>query len=226
MIRNPRSLGLAFVAIFALCGVTVTAASADEFRSEKSSVTLTGKQDAGFLDAFNTTAGTVECEQANYSGTISATAVSSVTITPIYSECYVAGILPAVIDMNGCDYRFTLDASPSTNGTMHIECPVIGGVTQEIRITVRRELSIKLLCTIDVPEQTIGGIIYTNVGAGATREITVDINTNGITYRETEGTDVNHCNTSTLQHNGTYVGKDVITGEEDPGTGHIGIFVQ
>jgi hypothetical protein len=232
MTRNLKVFGLALIAAMALCAVVASAASADEFKAEKAPVTLTGIQDPGTLDKFTTTAGTLECEKANYTATQAAVQATSITVTPVYSACSVGGAVPAVIDMNGCDYKFTLDAAPATTGTVHVECPTTVGpphVTHEITITVGAPGTVK--CTIHVHEQTIGGILYKNVGAGATREITVEISASGITYIETGGpglgTGLGACASSPTQHNGTYNGKATITGEEDKvgGGAHIGIFV-
>jgi hypothetical protein len=225
MTRNLKALGLALVAAFAFCAVIASAASADEFRAESAPVTLTGIQDPGTLDKFTTTAGTFECEKANYTGTQGAVSSTAVVITSVYSECFVGGAIPAIIDLNGCTYKFTIDAAPATTGTVHIECPTTVGpphVTHEVTITIGIPTG---KCTIHVHEQTIGGIKYTNVGAGATREITVDVNTSGITYTETAGTGLGACTTSSTQHNGAYVGKTTITGEKDPSGVHIGVFV-
>jgi hypothetical protein len=225
MTRNLKALGLALVAAMAFCAVVVSAASADEFRAESAPLTLTGKQDPGTLDKFTTTAGTLECEEATYHATTATSPASSITITPpVYGSCSVAGI-PSTVHMNGCDYKFTIDAAPATTGTVHVECPTTVGpphVTHEITITVGFPT---VKCTIHVHEQTIGGIIYTNVGAGATREITIDVNATGLTYTETAGTGLGACSTSSTQHNGTYVGKATVTGEVDPSGGHIGVFV-
>jgi energy-converting hydrogenase Eha subunit B len=225
MTRNLKALGLALVATMAFCAVVASAASADEFKAESAPVTLTGIQDPGTLDKFTTTAGTLECEKANYTGTQSGVKSTSVVITPVYSECFVGGAVPAIIHMNGCSYKFTLDAAPATTGTVHVECPTTVGpphVTHEITITVGFPT---VKCTLHVHEQTIGGIIYTNVGAGATREITVDVNATGLTYTETAGTGLGACTTSSTQHTGTYVGKATITGEKDPSGVHVGVFV-
>jgi hypothetical protein len=233
MTRNLKALGLALVAVFALSAMTASAASAtDLFRSSATPVTLTGEQEftAGVGDLFSTTAGTVECLTAKYHGTVATSPTASVVVKPTYTSCFVAEIIPTKVDFGNCSYKFTIDEpAGATTGSVHLEC----GVGEEVTVTVGVNDSGvgTVKCTIHIPPQTVGGIKYTNVGASdPTKEITVDINSTGITYKETGGpglgTGTGACTTSTLQHNGTYTGKALVTGEQDTGSAHIGIRVE
>jgi hypothetical protein len=229
MNRNLKALGLTLVAAFALCAAITPAASADEFKAEKTPVTLTGEYDALRWDAFVTTYGVVECDTGKLTGTIAAggSPTSALTMTPTYSGCfYDKDLFPTVIDLNGCDYRYTINVGASTAGSLHIICPKVDGVTQEIKITVGVPGTLK--CTIDIPEQTLAtGITYKNIGAGAMREITVEILVKALEYKETAGTGLGACKNSLMQNNGVFEGKEVISGEEDPGLGaRIGVYVE
>jgi hypothetical protein len=149
---------------------------------------------------------------------------TALELAPEFSECS-AGAVPTTFERMGCVFDYTLDPAPATTGTAHIVCPTTaGGVTDEMTLKIGAPGTLK--CLIDIPEQTIGGIKYTNVGAGKTREITVDYTTMGLTYKETAGTGIGACSTSMLQNTGTFTGKDTITGQNNAGTEHIGIFVQ
>jgi hypothetical protein len=230
MIRNLKALGLAFVAVFALSAMTASAASAtDLFRSSSTPVTLTGEQEftAGVGDIFTTTAGAIECLSAKYHGTVATSPVSEVVVKPTYTSCSLAEIIPAKVDFGSCTYKFTIDEpAGATTGSVHLECPNAG---EEVTVTAGvNDAGVGTnKCTIHIPPQTVGGIKYTNVGASdPTKEITVDVNASGITYKETAGTGTGACVTSTLQHTATYVGKALVTGEQDTGSAHIGIRVE
>ena len=222
MIRTLKGLGLALVAIFALSAMAAAAASADEFKSESAPITFTGTQDGATNDVFTTTAGTAECNTATYHGTQSGTNATSVKMTATYANCTAFKFAGATVSMNTCYYTFTLIGT-GTTGKTDIKCTTAG---DSITITAVSLGTTK--CIVHVPEQEITGITYTNIGAGATREVTIDMNANSITYTHTSGTGLGACTGAgtTVQHDGTFVGKEVVTGETDPGTTHTGVFVQ
>lgn len=223
MIRNLKALGLALVAVFALSAMAASAASAaDLFHAEGKNNKFTGKQDGTTNDVFTTTAGTVECNNATYEGSQAEETASEAEVTAAYSECTAfGGFAGATVHMNTCRYLFTINAT-GTGGTAHIKCTTPG---DSITVTATSLGTTK--CVVHVPEQTIGGITYTNIGSGATREITVDVSTTGMTYTHTSGTGFGACTGAgtTVQHDGKYSGKDVITGETSGGTTHTGVWV-
>jgi hypothetical protein len=227
MTRNLKTLGLALVAVIVLCAVVTSAASADEFKAEKTPVTLTGEYDSK-LDEFVTTKGEVACVKGSFTGTIATGGIptTAITMTPVYDECFTNGVIPTVIDMNGCDYRYTINVGASTAGSLHIICPKINNVTQEIKITELMGATVK--CTTDIPEQTLAtGITYKNLGAGAMREITIEVLAKALEYKETAGTGFAACKNSLMQNNGIFEAKQVILGEEDPGLGaRVGVYVE
>jgi hypothetical protein len=229
MIRYLQVLGLALMAACALSAMVASAASADEFVVTRHPATLTGRHDPGTaLDAFSTTAGEVKCEETSYHGTQLNEKATSVTVTAVYAGCTAfGGFAGATVHMNSCDYKFTLDPAPATTGTVHIQCTTPG---DSITVTATSFGTNK--CTVHVPPQTVHGVTYTNIGAGETEEVTVTINATGangtITYTHTSGTGFGACTGAgtTVQHDGTFVGHDIVTGEEDPGSGHIGVIVK
>ena len=223
MIRNLKFLGLALVAVLAMSAMAATAASADEFQSESESTTLTATQEKHLEggveknDRFTTTGGIVECSTATYKGSQTGKKVTSVEVEPTYSGCTFAG-LSAVIHTNECKYKFTLTAGLTT-GSVQVVCPA----GKEITVTVGPSTTLR--CTIHVPPQTLGGITYSTIGAGATREVTVAVNTGAtLHYSQTAGTGSGACATADNETTGTYIGAAVVTGEV--GTTHTGIFVQ
>jgi hypothetical protein len=80
-------------------------------------------------------------------------------------------------------------------------------------------------CIIHVPEQTdLTKVTGTNIGAGATREITLDINITNIKYSQTMGTaETGNCATADNTTGGTYTGAAVVTGSV--AGAHVGIFL-
>jgi hypothetical protein len=215
--RNLKVLGLALMAMFAMSAVAATAASADDFTAEKYPVTLTGANSTP-NDQFVTTTGIVNCKKASYVGTVSGP-TTSVSATPAYSECTAFGF-PAIIDVNNCKYVFNIGAG--TTGDADLTCEAGKSVT----VTAIGAGTVK--CTVHVlPQSDIAGTVtYTNVGAGATREIELHAALSGIDYSHTKGTGVGAC-TAGSATNGTLTASGKVTGEEDKASGalHIGIFL-
>ena len=223
MIRNFKMLGGALVAVLAISAVVGSAASADEFTSEISPVTMTGQQ-AGAGDVITTTAGTVKCKQVGYSAGLVVTPTTAVTATPSYplttsgGEWNCTGFgFPAEVSTNGCVYRFTIFVSTFV-GNFEILCPE----GKEITVTAKSVGVVK--CTLHIPAQTISSALtYRNVGAGNTREITITSNiSTQLSYKHTAGTGIGAC-TSGSSITGSYTGEAIVTGQTVGG--HVGIFL-
>lgn len=237
--RSMKALGLAMIAVLAVCAIGVASASADEFTAESAKANLTGTNEVATPDVFTITAGNTSCKGVSYTGT-SATGVTSVTVTPSYPEkiknakgedeqnCTSLGF-PAIIHTNGCQYVFNINAGASKVGDVQIVCPTVGEVKQEITVTAIGAGTTK--CTIHVPEQTLTAnkVTYSTIGAGTTREITVSVNVpsavNSLKYTHTKGTGVGAC-TAGSANNGSFVGGGIVTGTNDSGgSGHVGMFL-
>lgn len=214
--RNLKILGLAFVAVLAMSAVAASAASADDkLTAEGYPATLTGEKDGEFKDVFTTTAGSVSCSNPKYHAELNA-AATTVAATASYGEtvekqCTALGF-PATIHMNGCSYLFHTTAGTTTELSADLVCPA----GQEITVTANpSEHGLTPKCTIHVPAQTgLETITATNVGAGATRDITLDINITGIKYSHTgeslgKGSGLGACTTGTGT-NGTLTAKATI----------------
>ena len=229
MIRNLKVLGLALAAVFAMSAIAASAASAADLTAESYPATVTGAPQTGTVDTFTTTAGKVKCPNASYTGTVSA-ATTTVSITPNFNgpndTCTaLAGIVPTIIHPNGCTFLFHIEAGVST-GTVDIVCPAGNEITITANENTAGTLTTK--CTIHVPPQTgIGPLSYSTTGSGTTREIRLSVAvTNGIQYTETAGSGLGACETTTkVQTDGTYSGTDLLTGEVDGGSTHIGLFL-
>ena len=171
---------------------------------------MTGKQ--GLTNILKTTAGSAECKSVTFAGTVASSSASSITATPSFSECTCLGVL-CTADVNECDYLLKIDAE--SLGTVDIACPA----GKEITLTASK-------CTIHIPPQTgVGTISYQEIGTGTTREIELGLNLAGIHYAHTEGTGIGKCSTGTGT-NGTLAGTATMTGEGDPGSGHVGAWAE
>jgi len=216
MIRNLKFLGLALVAALAMSSVVASMASADVITSESAAVTTaTGKQEG--TDVFKTHGGQVNCTTVTYTGTFSSGA-SSALVAPTFSGCSYAG-LAMTIDMNGCLYRINVTGGTSTEGSIDIVC------TGSNEITVTAPSVGTKKCILHIPAQTdLTKVKGTNIGAGATREITLDISITNIKYSQTAGTaETGNCATADSTTGGTYEGTAIVTGSISGA--HVGIFL-
>ena len=216
--RYAKALGLAFVAMLALSAVAATAASADDFTAEKYPATLTGTNDPGFQDEFSSTVGTFRCTETKYTATI-AGPTTSLTASPSFSGCAAFGF-PVVIDMNGCTLKFNVGAG--TTGDVDLVCPA----GAEVTMTANSAGTTKCTEHIKAQSDVAGTVTYSNIGVGATREITVSSALSGIDYAHTAGTGIGKC-TAGSGVNGTLNAKVILTGENDGPvfTEHIGVFM-
>jgi len=222
MIRNFKFFGVAVTALLAMSAMAVSSASADTFQSEENKVvTLTGSQEG--TDVFTVQAGEVKCSSVKYTGTQATSPETTIKAKPTYSGCTFAG-LAATVNTGVCEYVFHInDAAGDTTGTADIVC-----TSGEITVTAPSVGTAK--CIVHVPPQNgLKTVTYKNVaGVGPTREITVEANLSEITYSQTKGTaETGNCATEDSKKTGTYVGKALVTGEEDKAEkpNHIGIFL-
>lgn len=175
---------------------------------------LTGSQPSGNT-TFTTTAGSVKCTGATYLGSSPGGEVSEFELVPTYSGCTAFGVFSTTIDVNGCTYRFKV--TKGTEGTVDLVCPA----GKELTATVSSAGTVK--CTINVPSQNgLGSVKYTNVGSGATREVTMHLAVTGVHYSHVAGTGLGKC-TSGSAVNGTLEATATVTAES--GEEHVGIFV-
>jgi Trypsin len=187
-----------------------------KFRTEAAPVVLTGKQHLG-ATVIPLDAGFVSCAETTYTGEMTEAETIEIDLTPNYTECEFAGA-KATVDVNSCQFRLTPFAREGANfeGSVDIVCPE----EEEIEITGSG-------CTITIgPQLERRSVTYTNVGAGATREITVDFNLAGLTYEEHKVEPGPKCATNTVPTaNGMYNGATLITGETAAKV-HRGIWVE
>jgi trypsin len=168
-----------------------------KFRAEAAPTVLTGKQHLG-ATVLPFDAGFVSCAETTYTGEMTEAETIEVSLTPNYAGCEFAG-LKATVDVNGCQYKLTPFAKEGVNfeGSVDVVCPE----GKKIEVTGSG-------CTITIgPQLERRTVTFTNVGAGATREITVDFNLAGLTYEEHKVEPAPKCATNTVPTvNGMYNG--------------------
>jgi hypothetical protein len=133
MTRNLKTLGLALMAILALCAVVASAASAQTLGKITSDgpVTLTATQGTTGTGAYTTGknffksfGSEINCTHTLYKGhkidqtphALIPSGATEVTITPTYTGCEVTGGRQATVTMNGCDFEFS-DFTTTVNNT-------------------------------------------------------------------------------------------------------------
>jgi hypothetical protein len=172
MIRNLKVLGLALVVVLAMSAMVASAASASSYTASSYSATTTGSNTAG-KETLTTVGGTVQCD-SHFQGTL-ASANSTLTITPKYTNCVAFGFLNATVDFMGCDYLF--HSGPAQGGgvyfhTVDIVCPEGSG---PITITAGT-------CKVDIPAQTgLAMVKTTNVAGTLTVEPNISFITTNVT---------------------------------------------
>ena len=220
MTGNFKSLGLALVAALAISAMVASLASADEFQSESEGITLVGAQEkhkegeVEKFDRFATSGGVVECTTVTYSGSQSSKKASSLSVKPAYSGCSFAG-LTAEVQPNGCEFVYTF-VEATTNGEEELKCPAGEELTIMAGPVATRR------CVIHVSTQKVGGIIFTNLGSGKTREVLISVNAGKVKYSQTAGTGAGACSTIDLAENGT--NRKGLRMTAKVGSEHVSIF--
>jgi hypothetical protein len=214
MIRKLKFLGLTLIALFAMSSAGASTASAVEFHSEGSPFTITGAQE-GTSNGFDVQFGEVKCTTTIYNGTTPAgvTTETTIKLSPHFTGCTFAGVA-STVDTNGCSV--TIHFVGSDEGTVTLECPA----GQAIVVTGGTK------CIVDIQPQDAGIATLTNIGSGATREITADLgNLQVFSYTQTPGTGVGKCE-ALSKTDGKYTGTATFTGETDHGgtPTHTGLF--
>lgn len=179
MNRKLKALGALLSAALMVGAIAVVSASAEEepgghFVSSVSHTLLRGTSHAVNPLELKDPAGNVFCPTQNYHGTVNAPTVESVTVTPTYgTDCIITGTTNTVhVDMNGCQYTFTVRKTSTKDSTVHLVCPA----GQSVTLTVTLEHTNTVACIIHLPPQTPkGGVVYTNVLGGPSNLHTVTI---------------------------------------------------
>lgn len=150
----------------------------------------------------------IHCEKSTYEGTVTTKTVTTITMTPTYTNCTTNDEdgTKVTVDVNGCSYTFS-SHGPNTHGTVTIDCPV----GKQIEIT-------HPLCTITIPAQTHA----TTLTGGITYDTVVENNKHALTATVTVNTITGHYHAGLCVFLGTaqkfqMVGSVTVTGEDHAG---------
>ncbi len=243
MSRNLKALGLALIAVLALSAVAAGAAQAETpIVSELASpgVTnldakdVTGTED-GKLARLTIGGGVrfVECTESNQL-TLNPIVGSATTLTatPHYEKCFSNGLstVPATVTHNGCTLTLTAtkeNAEKKVLGDVTIDCPA--GKTIEVHVyeSAAAHTANKSFCTYTIGPQTLTGATITTAGAGATREINLNLSTLSPAKVTNDGTaGLASCGLAVgATGNGSFTGNFTAIGT-NAGTGaQVGIFL-
>jgi len=223
MIRGFKKVfGTAAVVGVAACALVAMPASADVITAESTPLTLTGAQEG--TDVIKVHGGEIKCSKVSYTGTISSSPASTLTLTPNFLSCTFAGLI-ASVQLNGCVYLVHVGTTfaSTASGTLDIVCPA----GKEITVTAPSLGTPK--CTVHIPAQTgLESVAVTNLGSGSTREVTVSFGVGGgltsLKYSQTSGTaETGNCATADNTTSGTQTAALLLTAE-NASFNHSGIF--
>jgi opacity protein-like surface antigen len=199
MMRKTKTLGLALVAVVAMSAIAASAAQAGEISWEGGATKLTAEADptGGGLQQFETTAGTIKCNE-----TLNLAYKNKGT-----SECEtgIEGFTPK-IEMNGCNYKF--EAGLTAGEMSHMEIEAYADIVCPKGKTI--VINGGLVCKITIGSQN-ALVPWLRIKTGTTtapEHITVEAYTTDITY--------NHnglCGTNGTERNGIYRGNVIVNAE-------------
>ena len=189
------------------------------FHSEAEDTTLIGETIEGEEFVFN--AGTAECSEAVFKGTMAAKEASEVSLAPEYGGCTAFGFSTAEVKPNGCTYTLHSGEKEEEKieGSADIVCPE--GKKLEV---VARVLGLTK-CTVTIGSQEgLTALTSTNQGSGKTRDLRFDIGLTGIAYTQDTGEGLGKCSSGSFE-NGKYTGAATVIGE-NAGKEQVGIWVE
>lgn len=217
MNRKTKTLGATLLAMVAVAVGGPASASAVnwDYNFEQENVWFVGQSEAGESFSFNNWK--ITCKAGAYIGSLGAGPTKksgSIPLEPAYGGCEIGGINLA-IDPENCFYFSNAKAVEAGNfeGTLDIFC----GGAGPMKVTVPG-------CTITIPEQSLKTVTTTNVGIGAKREVTLDVNLTGLVFVEDNAGLFPTCEAPGKQTvNGTYSGT-IIVKAQDKGGKQFGIW--
>lgn len=155
MIRRFRRLGLAFAATAAISSSMLAApALGVQFHTSASPTTLSGEGVTAQVFEFPG-AGTVKCNSAKFTGTVTGTTVNEIQVSPSYSGCSAFGFATTHLFTTQCGFKSDgLSGSGVFTATVHFLCSGTG------KIVFTPTFLGASVCTIEVSSQTPGNVVH------------------------------------------------------------------
>ena len=151
-------------------GVWLESEPATDFAVEEAPATLSGELEAGSRTGFVFPGGAAqaECTKEGLAGTVGATKVKTLTVTPSYSSCKLNGASGATVESGGCSFTYHIDRTVDIGGATCASKP----------ITIKHATS----CTITIGPQTgLSGLKFEQWGA----DLLITGRASGLSYTET-----------------------------------------
>jgi hypothetical protein len=177
MTHRFKTIGIAFLAMFAVSAVMASAAGAASFMTE-GNVTARIEASQATKHVFTIEGSKVECETATFAseGEIASPA-ASVLVNPTYSGCTAFGFVGATVKTEGCHYVVTPtnNVSPDTwNAHLNVLCTgtskiVITAGTCEVTVGSQNELGKVHLTDVTTPTPKTITLLAEVAGIKATK---------------------------------------------------------
>lgn len=209
--RLTRMFGLAVLAALAMSAVAASAASAAEFFHEAAETARVTAHKEGVHKFTAGTIGTIECEEATFTGEFVPSPQKTVTVSPEYKKCTFLKVSGVEVKTNGCTYTFNepTGTGPFT-GTVNVNCPV--GKVIEFEASG---------CKIEVGKQgPLSSITYTNL-VTTPKSVKVDAKVSKIKYKASGL----GCGVIGEKEDGSYSGV-ALADAETPGGELVGAFIK
>ena len=219
MPRWIKALGLMPIAILVMVAANPAVSQAAKFKTEVVGVNLEGASEGNVALQF--AYGKTECKANTFAGKMAVKESLLMILDPTYGSCTTAGLSTSV-DMKTCDHEFVSVEKEGAGflGGVNFHC------TEKDEITLTVSASGITKCTITIPGQVhLETVAVKNVGAGTTREVTMEAAVAGLTYTQKEGTGLGKCSAA---HNttGTYSGKLLVKAKSQETNAHVGLWVE
>lgn len=188
------------------------------FSMEEETMAIEGRQDTAQEWGFDL--GKAKCKEVfmeQKSVTSKETIMLEFKGGEFFANCEFGGNEIEVL-FNGCTYRWVAKAIEfgEFRGRTFIVCPP--GKTMEVKTAN---------CDVIIPEQDgvkhegLSSVVFRDVGAGANREVTAELNMKALNYEEQgEG-----CKSGGIKTNGTFTGSVLFNGREKNGLNRRGIWI-
>jgi len=212
MTRKLKAFELVALAVFAMSTVAAggaQAATPGVLTAETYPATLSGTQVGSSKFELTGLKLSIECEIAKLAGSLANPGSSTITASPTFEKCKAFG-LTSTIDTEGCDVLVhigeTLTVGGNYGGTVDLECPEGKAIKVTSGIVGNK-------CEIQFGTQTGLSKGEGINKAGPPKDIEVNINATGVTYKITK--DEGTCPLSGLGKtfsDGDYVGTGTVVG--------------
>lgn len=179
--RSSKSLVLVLAVVFATSAAIAQGAQAAKFTAETypAHIIATQLNAQGF--SFRAGVRTVSCPNGTLVADLLTESLETVNFSPSYANCTSnPGGGPATVRTMGGYFKIKVGAAAgggAFNATLEVECEAPGCMEVLIYQTAAKHMGNEPLCVYEIPSQAaVAGVVLTNQGAGAGRNVKVKFN--------------------------------------------------